>query len=324
MTDLAPSTILKVVDILNDCKIHTGTHIAATLGISRTAVWKVIQRLKKYNIDVNSYHQGYKIDFPLLLLDKKKIEVLVNDPRVKVEIVESLPSTNDYLKVKTPFENLHFCFAEHQSKGRGRLGRSWGSPFGRNIYCSFSYSFNKDISELSGLSLAVGILVVRALESLFPALRPLLKWPNDIYLNNRKIGGILIDIVGEAHGNSKAVIGIGINVNMKDFDLNEVHQPWSSLEHTLNTKTDRNVVIAQIIQSILQGLDVFLKKGMEPILSAWSHYDFLEGKRISLNTSGKITTGTSRGITKQGYLVLECSSGNIKTFSCGDTTLLKN
>ncbi|MBY0502142.1 MAG: biotin--[acetyl-CoA-carboxylase] ligase [Alphaproteobacteria bacterium] len=324
MTDLALSTILKVVDILSDCKIHTGTHIATTLGISRTAVWKVIQRLKNYNIDVYSHHKGYQIQFPLVLLDKKRIEDLVNDSRIKVEIIESLPSTNDYLRNKTPFENLHFCLAEHQSKGRGRLGRSWSSPFGHNIYCSFSYSFNKDISELSGLSLIVGILVVRALESLFPTLKPLLKWPNDIYLNDKKMGGILIDIISEAHGNSKAVIGMGMNVNMKDVDLNEVDQPWTSLEDILNAKTDRNIVVVQIIRSILQGLDVFLEAGMEPILSAWSWYDLLEGKQISINTSGEITTGTSRGITKQGYLLLELSSGEVKAFSCGDTSLLKN
>jgi BirA family biotin operon repressor/biotin-[acetyl-CoA-carboxylase] ligase len=104
MAHQLPSTILKVADILNDCKVHSGADIAATLGISRTAVWKVIQRLKKHNIDIDSQHQGYHLNLPLILIDKKKIESLLKDPRLTLEIFESIPSTSDYLKSKTPLK----------------------------------------------------------------------------------------------------------------------------------------------------------------------------------------------------------------------------
>lgn len=317
-----PSTILKIVGILNDCKIHTGTGIATTLGLSRTAVWKAIQRLKKYSIDIHAQHQGYQLNSPLLLLDQKKIEEFIKEPKVTVEVVESVPSTNDYLRDKIPLKKLHFCLAEHQSKGRGRLGRAWGSPFGRNIYCSFSYSFNKDISEISGLSLIIGLLVVQSLESLYPALHPLLKWPNDIYVNNKKMGGILIDIIAEAHGNCRAIVGIGLNVNMKDVALTSVDQPWTSLEHALNIKGDRNGMAAHIIHSILKGLDVFLEKGMPSFLSEWVRYDVLAGKQVSVSTSAKVTTGLARGIDSHGYLLVELPSGDIEKFSCGDASLL--
>ncbi len=319
-----PSTILKIVSILNDCKVHTGTDIAKTLAISRTAVWKGIQRLKKYDIDIRSRHQGYQLNFPLLLLDRNKIEAFIKDPNVTVEIVESVPSTNDYLREKPSLPTPYFCLAEHQSKGRGRLGRAWTSPFGRNIYCSFIYSLNKDISKISGLSLIVGILVVKELESLYPELNIFLKWPNDIYVNNKKMGAILIDIIAEAHGNCRVIIGIGLNVNMKDVLLTDVEQPWTSLEHILNIKEDRNVVVGHIIHSLLKGLDAFLEKGMAPFLLEWVRYDVLMGKQVSVNTSAKVTTGIARGIDTHGYLLLELPSGSTEKFSCGDTSLLKN
>ncbi len=324
MAHLLPATTLQVVDILNDCKVHTGTDIAETLGISRAAVWKVIQRLKKYNIAIQSQHQGYHLNFPLFLLKIEKIESFLKDSRITLDVFESIPSTNDYLRNKSPLKNLHFCLAEHQTKGRGRLGRSWVSPFGRSIYCSFSYIFNKDMSEMSGLSLIIGIAIANALESLNPAIQPFLKWPNDIYVQHKKMGGILIDLIAEAYGNCKAIIGFGLNINMQDIALEEIDQPWSSLEHTLQSKMDRNFVVARIIQFILKSLDIFLDQGLAPFLSEWSRYDLLKDQKISISTQQSVISGIARGIDDKGFLRLELPSGDIKNFSYGDTTLLKN
>lgn len=321
--ELSPTT-LKILNILNDCKVHAGTDIAEYLSISRTAVWKVIQRLKNYNIDIETQHQGYQLNSPLILLDKHKIESLIKEPRVTLECFETISSTSHCLRTKTPLNNLHVCLAEHQSKGRGRMGRSWASPFGRNIYCSFSYIFSKDISEMSGLSLVIGILTANVLESLDPQVKPLLKWPNDIYVNNKKLGGILIDLIAEANGNCKAVISVGLNINMKDGELEGVDQPWTSLEHILNVTLDRNLVVAKLINSILKGIEVFLENGIEPFLIQWKHYDLLENRQVFLSHEAKITSGIGRGITSLGYLLLELPSGELQKFSYGDTTLLKS
>jgi BirA family biotin operon repressor/biotin-[acetyl-CoA-carboxylase] ligase len=317
------STTLNILNILNDSKLHTGTEIAETLGVSRTAIWKVIQRLKRYNIDLKSRHQGYLLNAPLFLLDKGKIETFLKGSKIKLEIFESISSTNDFLKNKPLSPHLSICLAEHQTRGRGRMGRSWTSPFGRNIHCSFSYVFNRDISEISGLSLVIGILIAKTLESFDQRLKPLLKWPNDIYMNNKKIGGILIDLMAEANGSCRAIIGIGLNINMKDQALEDVNKPWTSLENLLNAKIDRNILVAQIIDSVLNGVDVFLEKGMDPFLSEWSHYDLLKGKKVSVTDTNHTTSGIARGITQQGYLLLELPSGEIKKFSYGDATLLE-
>lgn len=113
------STISKVLDILNDGTIHAGSDIAETLAISRTAVWKIIQRLKKYHVDIHSQHQGYQLTSPLILFDKKKIENLVGRSKITLEVFEKITSTNNYLKDKVSLKIIHFCLAEYQSKGRG-------------------------------------------------------------------------------------------------------------------------------------------------------------------------------------------------------------
>jgi BirA family biotin operon repressor/biotin-[acetyl-CoA-carboxylase] ligase len=324
MTHSLPATTFNIVNILNDGQLHTGTDMAETLGISRTAVWKVIQRLKKYEIDIQAQHQGYQLNTPLILLEKKKIEDFLQDSRVTLDIFESILSTSYYLRDKTPLKSLHFCLSEHQSKGRGRLQRSWLSPFGRNLYFSFSYVFNKNINDLSGLSLIIGIAIANALKSLSSDFKPFLKWPNDIYINNHKVGGVLIDLVAEAYGNCEAIIGMGLNVNMKNVKLEGIDQSWTSLAHVLNGDLDRNVVVARIIHFILKGLDVFLEKGMESFLSEWEGYDLLKEQKILVSTSGMSASGIAKGINKEGSLLLELPSGKIEKFSCGDTTLLKN
>jgi len=316
------STIFKALDILNDGDVHAGSDIAETLGISRTAVWKIIQRLKKYNIGIHTQRQGYRLDFPLVLLDKKKIGHLLEKPGIALEIFEEVPSTNDYLASKASLKTTSICLAEYQSRGRGRLGRQWLSPFGRNIYCSFTYVFNRDVSEVSGLSLVVALLAAQALESLEPALTFAIKWPNDIYLQGQKMGGILVNLVAEAHGNSTAIVGIGLNINMKGVGLEGIDRPWTSLEHALNEKRNRNLIIARILQSVLKGMDVFHERGMGAFLPEWERYDLLANRKVSLNTGAETIHGLARGINSQGCLLLELSSGDLKAFSCGDVLLL--
>ncbi len=312
------STLSKIVALLGDGERHTGTQMAETLCISRAAVWKAMQRLKAYKIHVQAEHQGYQLASPFILLDAGKIEALLNRSDLTLEVVETLPSTTDYLKQKRSLANLSFCFAEHQSKGRGRLGREWVSPFGCNIYCSFSYIVPQSINEISGLSLVVGLCIIKALESLNPLIRPCLKWPNDIYLENQKMGGILIDIVAEAHGTCTAIIGFGLDVNMRD---SEAH-PWTSLEHVVGEKLDRNWVSARIIDSLLEGLDRFREEGFAPFLSTWEQYDLLKGQDISVQIGSNLKTGVARGIDPHGYLRLETSPDKIELISCGDTTIV--
>ncbi|OJX14359.1 MAG: biotin--[acetyl-CoA-carboxylase] ligase [Caedibacter sp. 37-49] len=318
------STIPQILNILNDGRIHTGIDIGNDLGISRTAVWKVIKRLQKYNIDIQSQHKGYYLKEPLILLDQRKIEPFLADKRISLEIFETLESTSHYLKSIMPLENQTVCLSEYQSMGRGRLGRRWLSPFGHNIYCSLSSIFKKDIVEMSGLSLVVAVLTANALESFNPRLKVGLKWPNDLYMNNQKLGGILIELMGEAYGNCQAIIGIGLNVNMKDIKLAGLDQPWISLEHITQEKLDRNFIVGYILRTIFEGLDVFQHKGLEAFLPEWEKYDLLRNQKVSLNTGAGKVFGIARGVDSQGLLLVEDSTGSIQKFSYGDASLFKD
>ena len=225
--ELSP-TMVGFLNILSDGQRHGGTEVAGALGVSRAAIWKVVQRLKEYDVSIESGRFGYQLQNPLVLLDKSRIQKLLNE-EVTIDVFEKLPSTNDYLKDLNPTTSPYICLTEYQQKGRGRLGRSWDSPFGRNIYCSLSYVFQKDFSEISGLSLAVGVLTAKAIENIGCQLRPSLKWPNDIYIQQKKVGGILIDMQAEANGICKAIIGVGLNVNMKGLSLENLKH-WTSLD----------------------------------------------------------------------------------------------
>ena len=314
-------TTLKVLNILNDCNIHTGSDIANALEISRAAVWKVIQRLKKQGVPIDSQHQGYQLKNPLILFDKNRIEKSLKNTNLTLEIFETISSTRDYLLNKYPSKKINICLTELQTEGKGRFGRKWSSPFGRNIYCSLRYPFHKDIIEFSGLSMVIGILTIQAIESLLPKPILRLKWPNDIYNKDQKIGGILIDLIAQAHGDCTAVISLGLNINMKDDELKDVHQPWTSLEHIVNEKLDRNVIITKIIHTILKGLENFQKNGMDTFLQEWKRYDYLENKKVSVGTATNFVSGIAKGVNSQGNLRIELANGIIQIFSYGDTIL---
>jgi BirA family biotin operon repressor/biotin-[acetyl-CoA-carboxylase] ligase len=313
-------TLVKVIQTLNDGKLHAGSDMAKRLGISRTAVWKIIQRLKKYNLNIEVQHQGYRLIEPVQLIEKTKIKKLLKNKDIHLDIFESVVSTSDYLKNLKPNQNPSVCLAEYQTNGRGRLGRQWSSPFGQNIYFSILYNFDKDVSALSGLSLVIGILAVQALEALNHDFKPMLKWPNDIYLGGKKAGGILIELMAEANGSCAASISIGLNVNMK-YEQLAIDKLWTSLEHFVNQKLDRNIIASKLIDVILNGLDIYTEEGFKPFLNEWAKYDYLAKKDVNVQVGKNKFSGVAKGIDENGFLILETSKGVNAKFSSGDTTI---
>ena len=159
--------LVEICNILNDLNFHDGTSIGAKLNISRTAVWKWVSKLQSYGIEITKVKgKGYLLKEPLILLDSKKIETLLKSEHFIINTVESIDSTNNYLNNHNKSTIPHICIAEHQTRGRGRFSREWYSPFGKNIYFSMQYSIKQDISQLGGLSLAVGTIVCKAIECL--------------------------------------------------------------------------------------------------------------------------------------------------------------
>jgi len=245
-----------------------------------------------------------------------------------IEIFETIPSTHDYLKnklknnaknsiahtISSPFD---FCLAEYQSAGHGRFDRKWISPAESNIYLSCRWK-NNNIQNINGLSLVVGLSVTAALKS--TGLQNLtIKWPNDILWQDKKLGGILIDIIPHA-----LIISIGLNVNMPEVDMENMTRPWTSLEKITGNTQNRNKIAGLLINYLLYYLDLFEKNNFNYFMSEWKKQDYLLNKEINLSLDPKEIhkiTGIARGINSDGCLLLEDESGKIKPYAAGEASI---
>ena len=310
--------------LLNDGHYHDGTSIGNELGITRAAVWKIIKKLKEYGVLIASIKgKGYFLEKSVTLLEKNKIKKQIKQKSIEIILFEKLASTNDFLKNNINSQKITVCLTEMQTHGRGRLGRIWHSPFGKNIYLSMQYTFSKDISELSGLSLVVALAVTKAIALVTAIKHTKIKWPNDIFLDDEKIAGILIDSQAETNGFCHTIIGIGINVNMDDANKRDINQPWGSLSKKLGHSVDRNALSAVLINILLDYLERFSEYGLSDFINEWNEKDYLSKKTINMVSGTKQFSGIATGITQQGFLLLTLPDNATRAFSSGDASILK-
>lgn len=338
------SSLIKLVKMLNNSHNHErcyqdGTSLGDKLNITRSAVWKQIKKLEGYDIQIDSIKgKGYALAEPLILLQQQQIKRGLENKEIKVEVFESIGSTNDYLKETSNIVDIAnvksisntaevinpvICIAEQQSKGRGRFNRYWHSPFAQNIYLSCLYPFQKDISELTGLGFAVSLAIVKTLNS-YKLPQPLaIKWPNDIMYQGKKLASSLIELQGENHGCCKTIIGLSVNTNLQQDKINKITQAWTSLRNITGDYIDRNELCIAIVNTLMEYITRFEKTGLTSFLKEWGTLDYLLNKKITLQSFSKKTTGIVKGINAHGHLLLELSNGKIQAFLSGDTTILK-
>lgn len=318
------NTLLQLVAVLEDGQCHDGTTIGKKLKITRSAVWKLIEKLRRYHIKIISIKgKGYLLTEPLILLNVNNIKKILKNKNIDIALFESIDSTNNFLKKCTYQETLKICLAEYQAEGRGRLQRKWHSPFAQNMYFSCLWSFQKDISALSGLSLVIGLVIAHVINSYHLENKALVKWPNDVLCQDKKIAGNLIELEAESNGLSRAIIGIGINVNMISAGTNIIPKPWTSLRLEKNEYIDRNKLVALLIDTLSSYLKNFEQHGISYFLTEWEHNDYLAGKTISLQGAANKIQGIMKGINEQGHLKLLLCDGSTQTFSSGDTSVVK-
>lgn len=322
MTRTINPNLVTLCEILNDLSYHDGTSLGTQLGMTRTAVWKLIKKLQLHGIVIKvDKAKGYAFTTPLKLFNKQAIIADLVAPEWGLHIFESIPSTNNFLNHACK-EDKQICLTEYQTAGRGRLVRSWHSPFAQNICLSVSYLFTKDISDLGGLSLAVALWVCRAIESIYALPVPIkLKWPNDLYYEGQKLGGILVDLQAETHGHCRVVIGIGLNVNVAHIDKAELPTPWTSLCQITGALSDRNKLASALINQLSQGLIQYQQQGFGAVIEAWEARDHLQGHPVKLRWANEVVEGIAAGINIQGHLGLRFADGSIKYFSSGEASL---
>jgi BirA family biotin operon repressor/biotin-[acetyl-CoA-carboxylase] ligase len=316
--------LVDLIDILNDGQYHDGTTLGDTLNISRAAVWKAIKKLEGYDIKITSVKgKGYSLAQPLILLNQKIIKKEIIHTNVILQLFETIHSTNDYLKGFSNSNKMTICIAEQQTEGKGRLHRHWHSPFAQNIYLSCSYPFQKDLSELTGLSLVISLTIAKTLKAMGLSDSLAIKWPNDILYDHKKLSGNLIEIQAESNGASLAIIGIGINVNMIHDEQHDISQPWTSIRKITSQYMDRNTLCISLINQLITDLQLFNAKGLSAFIHEWSQFDYLMKKNIALKNGTQIISGKAMGIDQQGHLILELTNGLSKSFSAGDTSIAK-
>jgi BirA family biotin operon repressor/biotin-[acetyl-CoA-carboxylase] ligase len=321
MSKMTNVTRTKLLKRLSDGQFHSGETLGVEFGISRASISKHVKALSELGLDIFSVTgKGYKLAKPLSLLGHQQIAQRLSELNVEhVEVLNIIDSTNNYMKQKVrPIPNGYVCLAEAQTAGRGRLGRTWVSPYGASIYLSMFWSFKGGYQAISGLSLAVGMAVVQALQTL-EIKGAKLKWPNDIYLQGKKLAGILVEAEGQLGAACDTVIGIGLNINLPESKV-DIDQAWIDLNQATDNQFDRNELAATIINKLFGVLTVFEKHGLQPFIEKWQQLDYFHEKEVKLLIGDKQIKGIVKGINQEGALMLQ-QGGKITAYHGGEISV---
>ena len=318
--------------ILKDGEFHSGESLGERLGCSRTAVWKHLQKLDQLGLAIESIKgTGYRVVGGFELLDAETINVGLTATAAAyistLEIFQTIDSTNKYAREKAEKVRASgaVVLAEQQSAGRGRRGKNWISPFAANIYLSVVWDFERGAQALQGLSLAVGVAVKRALTASGVS-EVQLKWPNDIYVRQKKLGGILLEMIGDPVGQCSVIIGVGLNVSMPVKSGADIEQEWTDVSSELlhsaaAIRPSRNRLAAGLISEIVQLLTDFESRGFEAYRDEWQTADAFFGQTAYISTPKQSIAGVVKGVDSNGALRLELADGTIESFIGGELSL---
>jgi len=321
---LESGSLRQILGLLADGQFHSGEELGVLLGVSRAAVWKHLQKLESLGIKLFSVKgRGYCIDGGLDLLDLKKIQAhLVSSLPLTLALFPQIDSTNSYL-MRNENPAMQVCLAESQTAGRGRRGRVWVSPFAQNIYCSIGWGFEGGVAAFEGLSLVVGLVIVRALER-YGVNGLELKWPNDVLYQDKKLAGVLIEMNGDPAGYCQVVIGIGVNVAMGDDQARAIEQPWIDLRSILDRQglpyISRNLLVAGLIDELALVLNDYGQTGFVGYCTEWQSLNAHAGQAVELRNGNRVYSGVCLGVSEVGALILETVQGR-EVFHGGELSL---
>jgi len=252
-------------------------------------------------------------------LDKQQLLTLCHRPDTLFELFDEIDSTNRWLQT-APGTDIQFCIAESQSQGKGQQGRQWHSPPGQNIYLSCRWPFPKS-QDLSGLSLAVSLAVLDVVQPCMPLTPIRIKWPNDIFCMDKKLGGILIELTA-APDTIHAIIGIGINVNMLPGKNVQIDQPWISLQEITKREWDRHILCAGLMNLLPECLNCFEHQGFSAFMKKWQAVDYLSDKAVKIQRGRELFYGTAEGVDPLGRLIIK-NNNTLMKFVSGEASIVK-
>ena len=293
----------------------SGSRLASEAGVTRAAIWKQIETLRHRGVPIESAGSaGYRLPWPIQMLDGQDIRTQLAATIVRrlgvLDVYWELDSTSSELQRRgANAPDFSVVTAETQTAGRGRRGRNWLSPPGLNLYLSCLKRFDAGFASLSGLSLATGVIVLRALHALgIDGAR--LKWPNDVLTESGKLAGILVELSGEYQGPCAAVIGIGLNVRLTSELREQAGQPVSDLAGLCNgAPPDRNRVAVALVTSLVAGLAQFEHEGFAAFVEEYTQHDALRGVALRVSGAAGDLDGVGAGIDARGALQLQTAAG---------------
>ena len=314
---------LATLRLLGDGEFHSGEDIAAALGVTRATVWNAVREASGLGLAVDSVRgRGYRLPDAPVWLDAKRVVKLLGThaKRFRIDVSDQVDSTNTALLGRTAdLPGGAVLAAELQSGGRGRRGRAWTTGLGGALTFSLLWRFEQGAAALTGLSLVVGIAVARALAAL-GATEVRLKWPNDVLFRGRKLGGILIEVQGDALGPATAVIGIGLNVRMPPAWRDRIDQPVADAVEA-GAGQDRNRLLAAVLRELADWLDAFSRHGFAPLEPEFRRWHALQDADVVVNPgNGKAVRGRARGTAEDGSLLVETADG-VMRFHGGEVSL---
>lgn len=295
--------MLALLKLLQDGRFHSGEELGAALGISRAAVWKQLQVLQaELSLSLHKVRgKGYRLSTPVVLLDADWLNEHSDVPQWQAHVYQSIDSTSAeaqrllLIEDRIPF----YVLAEQQTNGRGRRGRAWISPFGENIYYSLVLRVHGGMRLLEGMSLAVGLALLKVVRH-FGVADAGLKWPNDVLVGERKLAGILVELSGDPADVCHVIIGIGLNVNMLTSNAAEINQPWTSMRAESGVAFNRNHLVAELNRQLSHYLGVQLEEGFLPLRDEWESCHLWQGRRVVLNAGGDPIEGVVLGVDRSG------------------------
>ncbi|HEY4292647.1 biotin--[acetyl-CoA-carboxylase] ligase [Luteibacter sp.] len=305
----------------------SGAALARKAGVTRAAVWKQIEALRLKGVPVEArVGGGYRLPWTTELLDGQAIRAgLAPETLARVGMLEvhwDIDSTSSELARRVPvLDDLAFVMAEAQSAGRGRRGRTWLSPPGMNLYLSVLKRFDGGFASLSGLSLAVGVMLLRALADL--GIRtPGLKWPNDVLAGNAKLAGVLVELSGEYLGPCAAVIGVGLNIRLPDSLHERAGQPITDLASIMGgDPPGRNRIAAAVVAELTEGLLAFERHGFAAFAEEYAANDLLRGQSLRIIDPRGEYDATGEGVDERGALRVRRANGEHVTVDSAEVSV---
>lgn len=303
---------------------RSGTQLALSLNVSRTAVWKAIKQLMAQGVPVeHSVGEGYSLPFPYLPLDARAIANTafsgIETP-ASVLVHDMLDSSNGHLLELARAGVAHgtVVTAEGQRAGRGRRGRSWSSPWGQNLYFSILLRFDSPASGLAPFTLVAGLVLAEVLGDL-GATGHGVKWPNDILYEGQKLAGVLCELQGEFEGPCGLVVGIGVNIHAEAPNP-VIDQPWTSLKAAFGLTLDRNLLAGLLARELLQAYQQFRNKGFDAFQARWRRWNLLQNQPVRIMHQGKEEIGIALGVDAGGQLRVDFG-GTVRVVNSGEVSI---